>query len=92
MSVTTGAGGAIPKRTLPRTNSQSSTNDEVDASLLVPGKKLGKEKKGVLTSLSLIRKSKKGESYVEMFAHPQPLDWYIWDLVFLPNMTVLFRL
>ena len=61
MSVTAAvsAGGAIPKRNLPRTNSQSSTNDDLDGSLLVPGKKLGKEKKGMLNSL--IKKGKRGE-------------------------------
>lgn len=60
ITVATGQ-GAIPKqRQLPRTNSQSSANDDIEAGLIVPGRKLGKEKKGVL---NLIRKgpSKKGK-------------------------------
>ena len=59
ITVATGQ-GAIPKqRQLPRTNSQSSAIDDLESGLIVPGKKLGKEKKGVL---NLIRKgpSKKG--------------------------------
>ncbi|XP_067940772.1 GTPase-activating protein and VPS9 domain-containing protein 1-like [Watersipora subatra] len=60
LSVSTASGGAIPKRTMPRTNSQSSTNEETDGTIITPGKRLGKEKKMGLNPF--MKKSKRGRS------------------------------